>query len=111
MDWNKISTILITAFIILNVFLFVSSKDILNAGFGPENDPEFPQEVANLLKVQNITINTEIPGETYVLPVLETEYEIINIDSKLLQNFLNEKIDPIEDVYKYTNSKAETAKN
>ncbi|HOK48621.1 MAG TPA: two-component system regulatory protein YycI [Sedimentibacter sp.] len=108
MDWNKISTILITAFIILNVFLFVSSKDILNAGFGPENDPEFPQEVANLLKVQNITINTEIPGETYVLPVLETEYEIINIDSKLLQNFLNEKIDPIEDVYKYTNSKGES---
>ncbi|HRC80286.1 MAG TPA: two-component system regulatory protein YycI [Sedimentibacter sp.] len=108
MDWNKTSTILITAFIILNVFLFVSSKDILNANYGPENDPEFAQEVENLLTVQNITINTQIPDETYVLPVLETEYEIINIDSKLLQNFLNEKIEPLEDVYKYTNSKGES---
>jgi regulatory protein YycI of two-component signal transduction system YycFG len=108
MDWNKISTILITAFIILNVFLFVSSKDMLNTGYGPADDKEFVQEVANLLMGQNIRINTQIPDETYVLPVLETEYEIINIDSNLLENFLNERIQPVDDVYKYTNSKGES---
>jgi hypothetical protein len=108
MDWNKISTILITAFIILNVFLFVSSKDMLNTGYGPADDKEFVQEVANLLMDQNIRINTQIPDETYVLPVLETEYEIINIDSNLLENFLNERIQPVDDVYKYTNSKGES---
>jgi regulatory protein YycI of two-component signal transduction system YycFG len=62
MDWNKISTILITAFIILNVFLFVSSKDMLNTGYGPADDKEFVQEVANLLMGQNIRINTQIPA-------------------------------------------------
>ncbi|NLK65431.1 MAG: hypothetical protein GX289_10085 [Tissierellia bacterium] len=108
MDWNKISTILITAFIILNVFLFVSSKDMTNAEYAPVNDKEFAQEVSNLLKGQNIKINTEIPDETYILPVLETEYEIINIDSRLLENFLNEKIEPVDDVTKYSNKRGET---
>jgi hypothetical protein len=60
------------------------------------------------LKGQNIKINTEIPDETYILPVLETEYEIINIDSRLLENFLNEKIEPVDDVTKYSNKRGET---
>lgn len=81
---------------------------MLNTGYGPADDKEFVQEVANLLMGQNIRINTQIPDETYVLPVLETEYEIINIDSNLLENFLNERIQPVDDVYKYTNSKGES---
>lgn len=108
MDWNKTNTILITAFIILNVFLFVSSKNIRNAEYNPNYDKEFAQEVAYLLEEKNIKINVEIPNNIYILPVLETEYEIIKIDSNLLTNFLNERIEPFEDVYKYTNSKGET---
>lgn len=50
MDWNKTNTILITAFIILNVFLFVSSKNIRNAEYNPNYDKEFAQEVAYLLE-------------------------------------------------------------
>ncbi|HCS11273.1 MAG TPA: hypothetical protein DIV40_07455, partial [Clostridiales bacterium] len=98
MDWNKTNTILITAFIILNVFLFVSTKNMTNAEYAPMNDKEFAQEVSYLLDGQNIKINVEIPDETYILPVLETEYEIIQIDSKLLENFLSERIEPVEDV-------------
>lgn len=107
MDWNKTNTILITAFIILNVFLFVSTKNMTNAEYAPMNDKEFAQEVSYLLDGQNIKINIEIPDETYILPVLETEYEIIQIDSKLLENFLSERIEPVEDVYKYSNNEGE----
>lgn len=107
MDWNKTNTILITAFIILNVFLFVSSKNMTNSEYAPMKDKEFAQEISSLLDGQNIKINAEIPDETYILPVLETEYEIIQIDSKLLENFLNEEIEPVEDVYEYSNSKGE----
>ena len=56
---------------------------------------------------KNIKINAEIPAETYTLPVLDTEYEIIHIDSQFLENFLHEKIEPLEDVYKYSNKKGE----
>lgn len=108
MDWNKTNTILITAFIILNVFLFASSNYMTNSEYTPMNDKEFAQEVSNLLGEQSIKINDEIPNETYILPVLETEYDIIKIDSNLLENFLNEKIEPIDDVYKYNNNKGET---
>jgi len=70
MDWNKTNTILITAFIILNVFLFVSSKNIRNAEHKPNYDKEFAQEVAYLLEEKNIKINVEIPNNIYILPVL-----------------------------------------
>lgn len=108
MDWNKTNTILITAFIILNVFLFASSSHMSKAEYNPKNDKEFAHDVANLLDQKNIKINTDIPDETYILPVLETEYDIIQVNSRLLENFLNEKIEPVEDIYKYSNSKGET---
>ncbi|HQB62926.1 MAG TPA: hypothetical protein PLL21_00970, partial [Sedimentibacter sp.] len=107
MDWNKTNTILITAFLILNIFLFVSSGNMIRADYNPNKDKEFAQEVSNLLDEKNIKINAEIPAETYTLPVLDTEYEIIHIDSQLLENFLHEKIEPLEDVYTYSNKKGE----
>ncbi len=107
MDWNKTNTILITAFIILNVFLFTSNY-MAKTEYNPENDKEFAEDVENLLKQRNITINTDIPNETFILPVLETEYEIIKVNSQLLETFLHEKIEPVEDVYTYNNSKNET---
>ena len=107
MDWNKTNTILITAFIILNVFLFVSSNNMTKAEHNPNNDKEFAQGVSYLLDEQNIKINAEIPDETYTLPVLDTEYEIIQINSQLLEKFLNVKIEPLEEVYTYSNNKGE----
>ncbi|HNZ82845.1 MAG TPA: hypothetical protein PKK75_04285 [Sedimentibacter sp.] len=107
MDWNKTNTILITAFLILNIFLFVSSGNMIRADYNPNKDKEFAQEVSELLDEKNIKINAVIPAETYTLPVLDTEYEIIHIDSQFLENFLHEKIEPLEDVYKYSNKKGE----
>lgn len=108
MDWNKTNTILITAFIILNVFLFISSRQITTSEYSPTNDKEFTENVVDLLEERNIKINTEIPGDDFILPILETEYEIIEINSQMLENFLNERIEPIEDVYTYKNSKGES---
>ena len=108
MDWNKTNTILITAFIILNVFLFTSSNFMSMPEYDPKNDKEFAQDVAQLLDEKNIKINADIPDEVYILPVLETEYDIIQVTSSLLEKFLNEKTEPVEDVYKYSNSKGET---
>ena len=108
MDWNKTNTILITAFIILNVFLFTSSHSMTNSEYNPKIDNEFAQIVESILHEKNIKISTDIPDESFVLPVLETEYEIIQVNTKLLERFLNEKIEPLEDVYTYSNSRGET---
>lgn len=108
MDWNKTNTILITAFIILNVFLFTSSNYITKTEYKPDDDKEFTQDVAKMLEEKNIVINTTIPEESFILPVLETEYDIMEVDSLLLEKFLGEEIEPLEDVYTYTNSQGQT---
>lgn len=106
MDWNRTNTILITAFIILNVFLMTSTY-VTKAEQNPVDDQEFIGEVVKLLEKKNIKINAEIPEEVLILPVLETEYDIVKIDSGLLKNYLDESIDPLEEVYTYTNSKGQ----
>ncbi|NLJ58515.1 MAG: hypothetical protein GX339_06690 [Tissierellia bacterium] len=107
MDWNKTNTILITAFIILNIFLLTSSKNITAVQYNPMNDEEFTTNVVSLLKEKNITIDTDIPAEEYILPILDTEYQIIEINSQFLEQFLHERIEAIEDVYTYSNSRGE----
>lgn len=108
MDWNKTNTILITAFIILNVFLFASSNHLTKDDYNPNNDKEFVQGVAELLNQKNIKISADIPDKGFILPILDTEYDIIQINSQLLEQFLNEKIDPVEGVFTYYNNKGET---
>ncbi len=108
MDWNKTSTILIIAFIILNIFLFTSSyKDIFSDEYDVVSDSEFIESVENILKEKNIIISSELPEETYMLPTLDTEYEIININNDLLSRFLGPGVDPVEDVTLYSNHKGE----
>ncbi len=108
MDWNKISTVLITAFIILNIFLFVSSyNDIFSEEYDVTSDVEFIENMENILKEKDIVISCKLPKETYLLPTLETEYEIINIDQELLTSFLGPDVEPIEDVTVYSNDKSE----
>lgn len=108
MDWNKTSSILIIAFIILNMFLFISSyNDMSSEEYDVTSDAEFIQSMENILKERNIVIGCELPKETYTLPVLDTEYEIIHINQELLTRFLGSGVEPIEDVTFYSNSRGE----
>jgi len=108
MDWNKSNTILIVAFVILNIFLFVS---FYNNSFSEEynvmSDEQFVISVEKLLKKKNITINCNIPEDTYILPVLDTEYEIIKASNELLNQYLGEGVEAVEDVFVYNNENGE----
>jgi len=108
-DWNKSNIIFIVAFIILNIFLLsYSFNDIFSEEYNIMSDKDFIEDVENILKEKNIVINCEIPKEIYTLPVLDTEYRIINIDKKMLEKFLGEGIDPVENVFLYSNQKGES---
>lgn len=108
MDWNKSNTILIVAFIILNIFLFASSyNDIFSEEYDVTSDKDFMENIENMLKEKNISLNSELPKETYILPRLDTEYEIININKELLTNFLGPGIEPIDNVTWYSNESGE----
>lgn len=108
MDWNKSNTILIAAFIILNIFLFVSaSNNVFSEEYNAAEDEEFIQNVENLLSKKNITVNIQLPLESYMLPTLDTEYEIIYVTEEFLKRFLGHGVTPVQDVYIYNNSKGE----
>lgn len=108
MDWNKTTTILITAFIILNIFLFTTSfNNIFSDEYNVTSDKEFIENVEGILKENNIVIKGELSDETYLLPILDTEYEIININTELLSRFLGPGVEPIEDVTLYSNNNNE----
>jgi hypothetical protein len=61
-----------------------------------------------MLKEKNITIGCDIPEKIYILPVLETDYEIIEINKQLLKKYLGSGIEHVQDVYSYSNSRGET---
>jgi len=108
MDWNKSNTILIIAFIILNIFLLLSTfGDIFNDNFNVNQDEVFVENVKGLLKSKNINVNCEIPENIYVLPVLEAEYDIIEINNDLVQTYLGKTVEAKEDIYDYVNDKKE----
>lgn len=108
MDWNRTITILIAAFIVLNIFLYTSSyNNIFSEEYNVTSDAEFIDNVEELLKDKNITINFDLPKETYMLPTLDTEYEIIHISKDLLNHFLGSGVEPVEDVTIYRNLEGE----
>lgn len=109
MDWNKSNTIFIVAFIILNIFLLTYSfNDMLSEQYNIMSDKEFVENVENLLKEKNIVISCEIPKEVHTLPILDTEYRIINIDKEMLEKYLGEDIEPVEGIFLYSNQKGES---
>lgn len=109
MDWNKSNTILIVAFVILNIILLASYfNNAYTEEYDVMNDEQFVESVEELLKQKNITINSEIPEQTYVLPILETEYEMIVLDNELIQNYLGSGVEAVQDVYVYKNANGET---
>lgn len=110
MDWNKSNTILIVAFVILNIFLIttVFSDVFTESSNTVINSEEFLENVENLLEDKNIKISTEIPKDEYILPVLEIDYEIINVTNELIKKYLGEGIEVQEDVFIYSNQNNET---
>jgi len=108
MDWNRTNTILLIAFIILNIFLLMSTfSNIFMDNFNVNSDKDFFENVESLLKSKNINIKCEIPEDIYVLPVLETEYEMIEVDNALVQKYLGKDMEAIEDVDRYINDENE----
>ncbi len=109
MDWNKTNTILIIAFIILNIFLFTSSyKDVFSNEYDVTSDADFIEDVKSILKEKDILINIALPVETYMLPTLDAEYEIIDISNDLLRRFLGYGVQPMIGETLYSNDKGET---
>lgn len=109
MDWNKSNTILIIAFVIVNIFLFTTDYNAkVDNEYSVYEDKKFIENVEKQLKSKNINIKIEVPKETYTLPVLETEYEIIEINDELVQNYLGEKVKSSKDVFVYNNNIGET---
>ena len=108
MDWNKSNTILILAFIILNIFLLVATfSDTFTDDTNVVVNGEFKNDVEELLKKKNINIKCEIPDDSYILPVLETEFEIIRINKELLEKYLGNGVEAQDGVFKYINNKNE----
>lgn len=108
MDWNKSNTILIIAFVILNIFLLVSIfGNVFTENFNANLDKDFLDNVKNILEIKNINIKCEIPENIFVLPVLETEYEMIEVNDALVQKYLGKGVKAEKDIYKYTNDKNE----
>lgn len=108
MDWNKSNTILIIAFILLNIFLLLATfsntfKDNLNVVL----DKDYINSVEELLKNENINIKCEIPQENFILPVLETEYDMVEINNKLVNKYLGKDVNAKEDVFIYNNENNE----
>lgn len=110
MDWNKSNTILIIAFIILNIFLLAESfgSIFINNEINGAMDEEYQKNIENLLENKNIDIKCEIPKGTSVMPILYTEYSIVEINDTLVQTYLGEGIKAQDGVFVYSNDKGET---
>ncbi len=76
MNWNKAKTILIIAFVILNLFLFYEVQEANNESYEGLSD-EFINHVENKLLEKNIHIETEVPKEIFRRPLLEAEYYLV----------------------------------
>lgn len=108
MDWNKSNSIFVIAFIVLNIFLASSVYLVGGAkNYNSMEDKEFINDVKSLLEQKNIFLNCDIPYDEYTIPILETEYEIINVNNNFIYEYLGENINAVEDVYIYENSKGE----
>lgn len=108
MDWNKSNTILIIAFIILNIFLLFATFSNMFKDDSEVIDEEFINNVENLLETKNIKINCEIPKDKHFLPIIEVEFHIFDINNELVQYYLGNEVTAKEGVYLYSNEENQT---
>ncbi|MDP3386644.1 MAG: hypothetical protein Q8S24_05385 [Eubacteriales bacterium] len=100
MDWNKAKTILIVAFVILDIFLVSQVMSIKNDS---RQAVSFDIIKENLSE-HDITVSIDVIGEEMILPLLEVEYMIFDSDSSEISAFLGDEYSElIEDEY-YINS-------
>ena len=97
MNWNKAKTILIIAFIILNIFLIYAVRENNNQNYEGLDD-SFIKKVEENLSEKNIVIETEIPKEIYKMPLLEVEYRIFQ-ENDVLYFLGDEYEERIEEEY------------
>ena len=92
MDWNKSNTILIIAFLVVNVFLFgfIYVSDNFTEKYNLEEKEEFLNSVKEILKTKNITITCEIPRKVYKAPFLEIKYDTIHPNEEIIKNFIGD---------------------
>ncbi len=92
MDWNKSNTILIVAFLIVNVFLFsfIYISDNFTEKYNLNEKEEFINSIKEILKSKNITISCEVPSKIYKAPFLEIKYDIIHPSKELIENYIGE---------------------
>lgn len=108
MDWNKSKTILIAAFIVVNIFLLaiVFNYNISGNKYGSFEE-EFINDVLTKLESKNINVDCDIPTRFYSLPLLEIEFEIIKPENEIIKNFLGENIEVEPDKFIYKNKNNE----
>ncbi|WP_232698036.1 two-component system regulatory protein YycI [Brevibacillus daliensis] len=85
MDWSRTKTILIFAFLILNVFLgYQLYLSKFQLGLESDTAQNMQWEMENFLAKQNITLKMDIPQETPELNHLYVEYVTSSIDGREL---------------------------
>jgi regulatory protein YycI of two-component signal transduction system YycFG len=100
MDWNKAKTILIIAFVILDVFLVSQVMSIRN-----ESKPAVSLDIIKEnLSEHDIEIAIDVTGEELILPLLEVEYMIFNSESNEIRKFLGDEYNEIIENEYYINS-------
>jgi regulatory protein YycI of two-component signal transduction system YycFG len=104
MDWNKAKTILILAFIVIDVFLFAHVIKTENRKI---EVLEFSEEIIRALEEKNIKIGVDIPVEYRTLPLLEVEYETFDSQSDLISNLLG-SFETINENEYFINEKGES---
>jgi hypothetical protein len=110
MDWNKSYNILIIAFLIVNIllfsFIYISNKNDINNDL--KDREEFLTNVISILGQRDIKVSYKVPSEIYEAPFLELEYNIIQPNRELIEQFIG-KFDGVinDEVLKY-NSESES---
>ena len=110
MDWNNSNTILIIAFLIVNIILFgfIYISDNFTNEYNLKEKEEFLNSVNEILNTKNITISCEVPNKIYKAPFLEVNYDIISPSKELIENFIGKYDGLISDDILYYENKNES---
>jgi len=94
-DWSKAKTILIVAFIITNILLVYVLMEETKIE-EPTINADFIEDVINLLKMKNISVDTDIPTDIPYLNTMIVKYEKFNLE-ELNKKFFNGRGSIIKD--------------
>lgn len=97
MDWNKTNTILIIAFLVVNIFLlsFIYLGEHKNNKFENYDYSILLNRVEDILSSKNISIKCDVPSKYSIEPFLQVDYKLIYPDKKIVEYFLGEYNDKV----------------